>query len=55
MKYYDSFTKKNNTYIIMELCDNMDLRKFINTYKEKKEIIPKEVILMMLYDICVGL
>ena len=34
VKYYNSFIEKNNLYIIMEYCDNIDLRNFINVYKK---------------------
>ena len=55
VKYYGSFTHDKKLYIIMELCDNFDLRKLIDQYKEKKKSIPSNVILFILFDICRGL
>ena len=55
VKYYGSFTHNKKLYIIMELCDNFDLRKLIDQYKEKKKLIPSNAILFILFDICRGL
>ena len=55
VKYYGSFTHNKKLYIIMELCDNIDLRKLIDQYKEKKKFIPNNAILFILFDICKGL
>jgi len=55
VKYYGSFIHDKKLYIIMELCDNFDLRKLIDHYKEKKKLIPKKAILFILFNICSGL
>ena len=35
VKYYDSYKDKENFYILMEYCEGLDLKKFINEYKKK--------------------
>ena len=55
VKYIDSFKDNNYFYIIMEYCENSDLRNFINNHKKKNQLIGQDVILFMLLDICTGL
>ena len=55
VKYIDSFKDKNYLYIIMEYCENSDLRNFINKHKQRNQLIDQNVILFMLLDICTGL
>ena len=62
VKYYYSFIQKDNSfeqeekaYIIMEYCDNGDLRKFIENHKKSKKLINQNIILKILLDICNGL
>ena len=61
IKYYDSFIhkdkifKKEKLYIIMEYCENGDLRKFINNYKNKNEKISQNKIIRISLGICEGL
>ena len=55
VKYYYSFLVKESYYIIMEYCENFDLRKFIDKYKEKQILIDEKVILIIILDICCGL
>ena len=61
IKYYGSFIhkdellKQEKLYIIMEYCENGDLRKFINDYKNKKEKICENEIILIIFGICKGL
>ena len=62
VKYYYSFIQKDNSfeqeekaYIIMEYCDNGDLRKFIENHKKSEKLINQNIILKILLDICNGL
>ena len=45
VQYYDCFKEKDSFYIIMEYCENKDLRNFINYYKVNKKLIHERVIL----------
>ena len=55
VKYYDSFKDNNSFYIIMEYCDNSNLKKFINLHKKNKELIEEKVLYFIILDICKGL
>ena len=59
VKYYYSFREKKNYYIITEYCEKLDLRKFIERYKESEtenqKLIDENIILIIILDICLGL
>ena len=55
VKYYDSFVDNDSFNIIMEYCDGLDLRKFINEHKQSKVLIDKNIILYIILGICQGL
>jgi len=55
VKYYESFSDENSFNIVMEYCNGLDLRKFINNHKEKKKSIEKELIFQIISDICLGI
>ena len=55
VKYYDSFAKDKCFYIVMEYCDNSDLNKYIKEHKKENKKIDKNVIYMIILDICLGL
>ena len=55
VKYYDSFTDNDSFNIIMEYCDGLDLRKFIDDHKKSNELIKKNIILHIISGICNGL
>ena len=55
VKYIDSFKDNDYFYILMEYCENSDLRKFINKYKKNNKLINQNIILFILLDICTGL
>ena len=50
VKYYGSFIDKDYFNIIMEYCDGLNLKEFINEQKAKKALIDKYLI----SDICSG-
>ena len=58
VKYYSSFEHNDKLYILMEYCENGDLRKFIEEFKQNKqneELLNQKVLLLILLDICNGL
>ena len=55
VKYYDSFLDNDSFNIIMEYCDGLDLRKFINEHKRKNVLIERNIILHIISGICKGL
>ena len=55
VKYYNSFIEGNSFNIIMEFCEGLDLRKFINAYKKINKPIQKEIIYNFILDLCLGL
>ena len=55
VKYYDSFSDNNSFNIIMEYCDGLDLRKYLNDNKKSNELIKKEIIIHIILGICNGL
>ena len=55
VKYYDSFNDKDTFNIVMEYCDGLDLRKYINEHKANGEKINKYLIYYFIIDICQGL
>ena len=55
VKYIDSFIDNDHFNIVMEYCDNKDLKSFINTHKNNNELINEEVIYNIILDICYGI
>ncbi len=55
VKYYESFSDENSFNIVMEYCDGLDLRKFINEHKKRNKLLKKELILQIISDICLGI
>ena len=55
VKYYDSFQDKDSFNIIMEFCDGLDLRNFINEHRENKQYINENLIFYIILHICLGL
>ena len=57
VKYFDSFIDNKYFYIVMEYCQGLDLKKYINKYKKVKgnEKINPNIIYKFIIDICKGL
>ena len=55
VRYYESFEDNFSFNIVMEYCEGLDLRKYINDHKNKLEYIDKNIIYHILSDICSGL
>ena len=55
IKYYDIFTEKDTLNIVMEYGGDMDLKKFIKSYKNKNILIDEDVIVNIILQICKGL
>ena len=55
VKYYYSYKDNNSFNILMEYCEGLDLKNFINKHKKKKESIKEQVIFNFVLDICYGL
>ena len=55
VKYFNSFIEDNSFNIIMEFCEGLDLRKFINEYKKSNKPLEKEMIYNFILDLCLGL
>ena len=55
VKYVDSFIDNEHFNIVMEYCDNKDLKSFINIHKNYNELINEEVIYNIILDICYGI
>ena len=55
IKYYDIFTEKDTLNIVMEYGGDMDLKKFIKSYKNKNILIDEDIIVNIILQICKGL
>ena len=55
VKFYDSFIDNDLFNIIMEYCDGLDLGKYINDHKKSNELIKKDIIYHIIFEICNGL
>ena len=42
--YFESFIENDQFNIVMEYCENKDLKSFINFHKNKEQLINEEVI-----------
>jgi len=55
VRYVDSFSENNSFNIVMEFCEGLDLRKFINKYKTNKNFIEANLIYSFIKDLLEGL
>ena len=55
VKYYGSSQDKEKFYILMEYCDGMDLKNFIDEYKGKNQIIEEKILLDIIRQLCTGI
>ena len=55
VKYYGSFKEKEYYNIIMEYEGSSNLKKFIQKYKTKNQLIEEDLINNIIYQICEGL
>ena len=55
VNYFESFNVKDFFNIVMEYCDGLDLRNFINEHKRNNKFINKKLIYHFISDICKGL
>ena len=55
VKYYESFIEKDKLNIIMEFCEGLDLKKYLNKFKEKKEHLSESLIYDFIIHLCLGL
>ena len=55
VKYFESFIDNDQFNIVMEYCENKDLKSFINFHKDKEQLINEEVIYNIALDICSGI
>ena len=55
VKYYDSFIEEDSFNIVMEYCNGVDFRYFINLLKETGEYIDEPIIYFFIKRICLGI
>ena len=55
IRYYNSYIKNNNYYILMEYAGDSNLKNFIRSYKDKGELIDEKIIENIIIQICLGL
>ena len=55
VKFYESFTYNNTFNIIMEFCQGLDLKKFIQERKKENKLIDIKEIYNIIIEICLGL
>ena len=55
VKYYDSEINNNKYYILMEYCDDKDLRYFLNEYKSINRLPEEKLIYNIIKQICLGI
>jgi NIMA (never in mitosis gene a)-related kinase len=55
IKYYKSFIEDNCLHIVMEYCPEGDLRNFIQKYKNKNQLISRDLIIIFIQCISEGL
>ena len=54
-KYYYTFTEKNSFNIIMEFSGEKNLKQFIDSYREKEQLIEEYKISYIIKQICEGI
>ena len=55
IKYHETFMENDLLNIVMEYGGDIDLKKFIKSYKNKSELIDKDIIIDIILQICEGL
>ena len=55
VKYYDSSKESKTFYILMEYCQGSDLKKYINNFKERKDLIKEKIIYKIILELCLGI
>ena len=55
IKYYDSFIDGKSFNIVMEYCDETNLRTFIDLFKNSNKSIKRQIILLFIYYLSEGL
>ena len=55
VKYIDSFIENEHYNIVMEYCENKDLKSFIINHKYNNQYINEDVIYNIVLDICYGI
>ena len=54
-KYYYTFTEKNSFNIIMEFSGEKNLKQFIDSHREKEQLIEEYIISYIIKQICEGI
>ena len=55
VKYYDCERVNNKFYILMEYCDGINLKEFIEEYRAKNELINQNLLNKIIKQICLGI
>ena len=55
VKYYDSSEDKNHIYILMEFCNEENLRSFIDKNMNDNTLIKENIIYNIISQICMGI
>ena len=55
IKYYDSYLNKDKFYILMEYCDGINLKDFINISINNNELIEENILYNIIKQICIGI
>ena len=55
IKYYDSFIENNNLYILMEYGGDLNLKEYIQKYKDDDNLMEENIIEKIILQICSGL
>ena len=55
VKYYDCERVNNKFYILMEYCDGINLKEFIEEYRAKNELIHQNILNKIIKQICLGI
>ena len=55
VQFHEYFKEGDSFYIVMEFCENKDLRSFINNYKKNNKLIHESVIKVITVELCLGI
>ena len=55
VKYYDSFKDNDKLYILMEFCDGLNLRDYIDKNIKNNELIEENILYDIIKQICMGI
>ena len=55
VQFHEYFKEGDSFYIVMEFCENKDLRSFINNYKKNNKLIHENVIKVITVELCLGI